>query len=93
MKLRSGFVSNSSSSSFVIRLDDLTIKQLNFIHSHKIKGNKILGEGNNPVNDMDVWSIEENEVCVRGHTWLDNFSMRSYLRLIGVSSDVIEWGE
>ena len=71
MKTRLGFVSNSSSSSFVINLDNLSAKQLR----------KII---HNPTTDPQheeygSWNIEVTEHEVKGSTYMDNYDFCKYL--------------
>lgn len=81
MKIRTGFVSNSSSSSFTIRPEDLTVRQLQQIYDHADEA----GE--------NAWSIHEDEKFVRGYTSMDNFDMRVYLRNIGIDRDKVCWDD
>ncbi len=83
MKVRNGFVSNSSSSSFVIQLDDLTVKQLQKIQDHY----KEISEDRRD----DTWAITMGSV-VQGSTSMDNFDMRSLLERIGIDMSKVEWG-
>lgn len=84
MKIRNGFVSNSSSSSFVIFLDNITTTQLKMIENH----------GDSDSDYDDKWVIDSDGSTVRGHTWMDNFDMRSFLtNVVGVSEELISWGE
>jgi hypothetical protein len=87
MKIRAGFVSNSSSSSFVISKDNLTGKQIKLIKAHSIKGK----EFGIPYGDSDPWSIAEDDDYIKGSTWMDNFDMSEYLSKIGVPSHEITW--
>ncbi len=83
MKIRTGFVSNSSSSSFSIQLDDLSARQLQKIQDH----HKEISE-----DSMDnAWAITVGSV-VHGSTFMDNFDMRDYLENIGIDMDKVEWG-
>ena len=84
MKIRDGFVSNSSSSSFMVRLKDLTGIQL-----HKIMNI----EYSEHVNSWDHWSIETRNGMVIGSVSMDNFSMDEYLTKIGVDEEKVQWSE
>jgi hypothetical protein len=63
MKTRYGFVSNSSSSSFFISLDDISGKQLRMLLA---LDNVSIGHWG------DNWSITENDRTVSGYTNMDN---------------------
>jgi len=93
MKIRTGFVSNSSSSSFVIGLDDITISQLNKIENHIQFGNNMHNIGF--AQDYDAWNIvvDNEKNAVYGSTFMDNFDMAQFLKNIGVPSDAITWQE
>ena len=64
MKIRSGFVSNSSSSSFVIRKADLTEKQLNQIRN-------INDITNNDIHGTD-WDVNEDDETISCRTIIMN---------------------
>ena len=81
MKIRSGFVSNSSSASFTVRMSDLSVAQMKVIELHREEA----GE--------DAWSIYEEDGCVHGFTRMDNFDMRDYLRHIGVDTGKVDFRE
>ena len=68
MKIRSGFVSNSSSSSFIVNKKFLSENDIKTIKEH----DKAAGE--------DSWYISEDENFLMGDTIIDNFSMIQYLR-------------
>ena len=82
MKIRNGFVSNSSSSSFTIKVTDLTGEQLF----------KIL---NNNEDDADSWRVENDTLdgkdIIHGTTTMDNYSWYDYLKKIGVNDSIIDW--
>ena len=95
MKIRNGFVSNSSSSSFCINKDNLTPLQILLIKNHC----KFVIENWQGITDIIekyelprlykpeityAWNIEENEEEISGNTYMDNFDMDAFLNLIGV---------
>ena len=88
MKIRCGFVSNSSSSSFVINSNDLTPNQMWKITNHREEGEKLGIE----YTDW-AWSIDVNEDTISGYTSMDNFDMYEFLEKIGVDMNIVKWGE
>jgi len=89
MKTRNGFVSNSSSSSFVIPLSGLTAEHLYKIQNHREIGKK-LGIS---YAESGPWSIEVDENAVKGSTWMDNFDMHEFMEKIGINMDNVKFGE
>jgi hypothetical protein len=86
MKIRQCFVSNSSSSSFIINLKDITAMQLVMIQNHSEVAKAIGGYDNEP------WDIDIEGAEVRGYTFMDNFDMHHYLvNVVGVDEDLIRW--
>ena len=83
MKIRTSFVSNSSSSSFIIMKRYLTSKQIREIRHHC----------DTSINFSDAWEITEDEYEISGKTWMDNFDMRRHLEKIGVDMSKVEWDE
>lgn len=81
MKIRNGFVSNSSSSSFVLRKDNLTLAQRDAIFNHHEKAGD------------DRWDIHDGEGYIEGWTIMDNFDMYSFIEELGVSKEDITWGQ
>ena len=80
MKTRHGFISNSSSSSFVIRDSSILSKrQIEAIRDHGI------------IAKYDAWEIKEEFGTITGFTWMDNFDMEQYLTDIGVPSNAVEF--
>ena len=89
MKIRMGFVSNSSSSSFTIDKKYLTEEQIEQIHNHinvalENKSECDFGCFSEDRARDDVWNICENETEIYGNTWMDNFDMEEFLSFIGV---------
>lgn len=86
MKLRIGFVTNSSSSSFTIAKSDLTDDQIEKIKNY-FEVAKEVG-----MNDFDDWwDINETNFKISGFTCMDNGDMNKFLRLIGINRDIVEW--
>ena len=73
MKKRNGFVSNSSSSSFIIKKEDINQLQLERLLDHSIY------EKYGSIDD--AWIIDlgdENSKYIIGSTGMDNFDMSSF---------------
>lgn len=72
MKIRNGFVSNSSSSSFVLNTNNLTVKQLRRFKEY-FASDKL---------NIDGWSITEDEEkgTIEGYTIMDNDELREWLK-------------
>jgi hypothetical protein len=88
MKTRNGFVSNSSSSSFILKKIDFTDKQLNLVRDHvqevQRKRFNLLEKEKEYGTCFDkswAWEIEENDEWMTGHTSLDNFDMEAYMEI------------
>ena len=91
MKVRNGFVSNSSSSSFVIAKSKLNNKQIEAIKNHRVI---VIGLGNDEFDRWwGEWQIEETDTEIKGSTTQDNFNMREFLNVIGVDYTCVEWDE
>ena len=88
MKYRQGFVTNSSSSSFIISKKNLDEKQMEAIRRHSYLGQKF-----NMSWASDSWDIDENDDFIAGNTYMDNFDMRRFLQKIGIPNECVTWGE
>ena len=94
VKTRLGFVSNSSSSSFVIAKKALKKGQLRKIFNHYHKGITMGLYTPYPNRDMDIWNtwaITVEGGMVKGSTDMDNFPMDEFLEAIGVDMNAVEW--
>jgi hypothetical protein len=97
MKIRNGFVSNSSSSSFLIPINALKDYQILMIQDHIEAGQNWCKYHDNKEFDAypdDAWDIDVREKCLFGYTWMDNFDMRFFLEKIAmVDEKYIYWEE
>jgi hypothetical protein len=88
VKIRRDFVTNSSSSSFIISKDELDQYQIEAIRKHSEIG-ELLGID----CSEEPWRITENDFYITGFTCMDNFDMYEFLRVFGVDVRNIKWSE
>lgn len=88
MKIRNGFVTNSSSSSFIIAKKHLTEKQVQAIVKHRELGEKLHLQ-----YPEDYWDIEQDDDFITGYTSMDNFDMQEFLEIINVPMGKVNWSD
>lgn len=86
MKTRYGYVGNSSSCSFIIDKTLLTRKQIESVIDHTNVGKSLGMEYTD--ESWQIWNLEE---LIVGDTGMDNFDMETFLQVIEVPKDAIEW--
>lgn len=86
MKIRNGFVSNSSSSSFIIAVVDLLPWDIRHNKNNKEKIEFILDKVINEASE-EGWAVRVENGYLFGTTWMDNFDLIEYITKItdGVS--------
>lgn len=80
MKIRSGFVSNSSSASFVIQKCSITPAEIFALMQYNISE-----------LNTDGWTISDNGDVITGFTSCDNDTFDEYLEKIGLDQRKMEW--
>jgi len=91
MKIRAGFVSNSSSSSFVIPKRELTYEQIEKIRNHSEEAGKH-SEYYDFGSVEDSWYISESEYYISGNCSMDNFDMHEFLvKYLKIDKELIKW--
>ena len=90
MKIRTGFVSNSSSTSFIVSKRVLSEEQIVAIRDHIAYSSKNFPQIGWADKDQ-YWNIDETDEQMRLYTGMDNFDMHEFLLALGVEDDNIKW--
>lgn len=93
MKIRNGYVSNSSSSSFVLKKENLTDYQIYSIKNHIEEAEKHCDFYNfGCIHSDDGWSITEHEFYIHGYCFMDNFDMYTFIHdYLKIPKTEIKW--
>ena len=85
-KVRAGFVTNSSSSSFILQKKNLTKSQIEKVmhHGEYCRMRKLNGQFYCDVGDD--WNVNDNTDVITGHTYMNNFDMGEFFDMIGIKS-------
>jgi hypothetical protein len=83
MKIRQGFISNSSSSSFIVNLDLFSPKLLREVDNKNLN-----------LEEYEKWDIEIDyeKNLFKASTFMDNFDLREFLINRGISEEEIKYG-
>ena len=82
MKYRNGFVSNSSSASFILKKEYLTPEQIKSILDLRDE-NAPAWEGKAMFSD---WKFDETDETISGFCVMDNFEMKNYIFSLGINT-------
>lgn len=89
MKIRDGFVSNSSSSSFVIVKSYLTSEQVDFVKNYVEEVEKC-NEDLSCKEFVSWWYMDEKKHQIKFTTSMNNFDLISFFEDNEIPSDAIE---
>lgn len=81
MKIRTDYVTNSSSSSFIISKKDLTPLQIYQMRNFKKVAEDLKLDS---YNEVDGWYVSERNDFFLGSTIMDNFMFEDFFKAIGV---------
>lgn len=88
MKVCRDFVTNSSSSSFLIAKKYLDDDQIKAIRNHSDLGEKLGIDCSE-----ESWRIRESNGYITGSTSMDNFDMEKFLEKIDVNMKKVDWSD
>ena len=78
MKIKIDFITNSSSASFVILKEHLSVEQIILILNHTEVA-MMLDKDQGRERYYDKWSLSEDDEKISGYTSMDNFDMYTFL--------------
>ena len=87
MKIRSGFVSNSSASSFIILKDKINDIQRDIIYNHIQYGkdidDELISKGEEILYEYyEDWLVNEDDISIWCYTTMDNFNLKYLLNRV-----------
>jgi hypothetical protein len=86
MKVRAGFVTNSSSSSFILQKKNLTESQIEKVMRHGEYCRIRKMEGQFYCDIHDDWGVCQHTDTITGSTYMNNFDMEEFFKMIGIDS-------
>ena len=95
MKLRFGFVSNSSSASFILKMGCLTDEQISIIDEAMGEPREDTKRYKLEVKDpgdgySDYWDCIKHSGEIRGETYMDNGTLEEWFRELGIPQSEYE---
>ena len=93
MKIRTDFVTNSSSSSFVIAKHNLDADQIEAIHRHVEMMAKLGLVSDEAEAYPNAWEITESSHFISGYTFMDNLCISDLFNKIDIPDRVVFWDD